>query len=288
MLLIQLLEVSQKLILNRTGSFVGWGEVENPRLARPHNGALKQRRQPSVRPVENALDRNPGRISQRDERGQVVRLGPEPVRQPAAQRRPTALSPAGVHRVNRLPVIIDARVHRPHDDDVVHHAGGVRQKLRDVGPALTVLRKLPRTAQRFGACLRRVVVLDLPRKLLPVQPIQYRLRIQQVHLTRTTLHEQRNHRRRFGLVIRLPSLQRKFLPINVRLHRRGRRLLFLKQPGKRDRRETEPGGFDKLTAGKLTGFVHRDALYCWRNSARRSSGERSSFISHSICRFSTV
>ena len=87
-------------------------EIEDPWLARANDGALIERRQPAIGPVEHSLDRQPRRIGHHHISGQLLCLGAKAIGDPASQSRPTALDAPGVHRVDRLTVVVDTGGHR--------------------------------------------------------------------------------------------------------------------------------------------------------------------------------
>jgi hypothetical protein len=124
-------------------------------------------------------------------------------------------------------VIVHTRTHRPDDENVVHDSGGVWQQLRYFRAALSMLGEFPKAAQNLGTGPTDIVVLDLAGEFLAVHSRERWLGIEQIDLTWPALHEQANYRAGFWLVIRRPRLERKMPAVNIRLHRRGFKLLLL-------------------------------------------------------------
>ena len=105
---------------------------------------------------------------------------------------------ARIQRIDRLTVIVDSGIHRSDQRDVVGDGRGVRKQFRQIHPAFAMLGKLPGTSENSSTRLGRVIVLDLTLELGPIQTIQFWLGIEQIHVTRSPLHEERDHGRRFG------------------------------------------------------------------------------------------
>ena len=144
---IELGQQVEEIRLHLTTQPFGRIEIQDPRLPWTDHRPLEQRRQPAVGPIQHALDRQTPRIGHRHVRRQLVGLGTQAERQPATQRRTAPLGPPGVHRVDRLAVVVHPGVHRPHHQHVVDNPGETRKQLRDRRAALTVLPELPRAAQ---------------------------------------------------------------------------------------------------------------------------------------------
>ena len=85
-------------------------------------------------------------------------------------------------------------VHRPHERDVVDTRAQMRQQIRQLHPALAVAAKRSRTAHQLGALLLDERKLDLIQNRLghrlAVEFVQFRLLIEEVHLTWTTFHKE--------------------------------------------------------------------------------------------------
>ena len=82
-------------------------------------------------------------------------------------------------------------VHRSHHGQLVGDGGQVRQQLRDFQAGLTVLVKFPWAAKQLARLLGAGQIgSDLVEIPLAVQLVQFRLRVQEIHLARTPLHEQ--------------------------------------------------------------------------------------------------
>ena len=87
-------------------------------------------------------------------------------------------------------MVIDARVHRADDGDVIHDACDIRQQFRDFRATRSPLAELPRAAEDFRARAADVVILHLAGEVLAIHSCQGRFGVQQVDLAGTTLHEQ--------------------------------------------------------------------------------------------------
>ncbi len=164
-----------------------------------------------------------------------------------------------MHGVNRLAVVRDPRIHRANDRNVIDHPSQVRQQLGDFRSARTLFGKLPRRAKHLGTRLSRVVVLHLAGELLPVEFVELRLGIEQVHLARPALHEHRDHRlgpRRKARRLRLQVIRRldQVRLVEQRLGIRGQQPLIAQQCGQSNRAQAKAAASKKLTAGK--GKIH--------------------------------
>lgn len=85
-------------------------------------------------------------------------------------------------------------VHRANHAQIVDDLSGVRQQLRNLGPAVTVLHELKRRAEQLLAGSIDEAIDNLAGIIGPVEFRQLRLRIEQIHVRRSAVHEQRDHR----------------------------------------------------------------------------------------------
>ena len=187
-------------------------QIENSRLAGPHHRSLIERWQIPVRPVFDTKHRQLSRIDQRHVRRQLVCFAAQPKRQPAPQHWSSGQDPATLQCSNRLPVVIDTRLGRTNQTDVVRDFTQMRQQLGEFHAALAVSAKLPRGAEDFRGSLSRIVVLHLAGIRLPVVLLQLRLGIEQIEVTRASLHPERNHGSRSRPKVGL--LRREVIPGN--------------------------------------------------------------------------
>ena len=93
-------------------------------------------------------------------------------------------------------------VHRTQHRHVIHNLGQLRQQFRDFGPALTMFLKHVRTAKQLLAGAIDKAEVHVAAIVGSTQPAQFRLRIEQIHMRGPTMHEQRDHRRRPGRMMR--------------------------------------------------------------------------------------
>src|SRR5262249_15815414 len=117
-------------------------EVEDARLALADDRPLIERWQPAVVPEIDAANGERG-VSERDERRKIARLRAEAVTNPAAERGMPSHQPAAVQRINRLPVVVDARRHRIDDGNLINNLAQVRQQFGEPDPGLPVLLEFP-------------------------------------------------------------------------------------------------------------------------------------------------
>jgi len=86
--------------------------------------------------------------------------------------------------------------------NLVGDAGKVRQQFRDFGATLAVLCQLPGLPKSF---FRRPIcetILDVALVLFSVAFGQFGLRIEEIHVRGSAMHEQRNHRGGLGRRLR--------------------------------------------------------------------------------------
>ena len=83
-----------------------------------------------------------------------------------------------------------------HADGRAGHAGGVRQHIGHPLPGLPVLREgiAPAHHHADGGCALIANLLDVARERLAVHAVQFRLRVEEIHLAWPTVHEQLDDR----------------------------------------------------------------------------------------------
>ena len=201
--LVELVEKRQVLLLERP--FEAWRriEIEDPRFLRPQHGSLIKGRHEAARPVERAVDRMSARIGQHHVRRQVLRFVSQGVDEPASHRRPAGdAGDAAVEITDRHFVAVVPGVHRADDGDVIDDAGNFGEQLRDLGAALAALFELERTAEEFFAGPVDEAEDDVAAVIGAAVLRQLGLGIEQVDVRRAAVHEERDHRVRFGGEVR--------------------------------------------------------------------------------------
>ena len=182
-------------------------QIENGLAGGTKTGALVDGRQKPGLPVLHPVDRQPGRIVEHDVGRQILILAAETISDPRPEARQTRSHPAAVGDEQRGFMSQVGRVHRPNETDPIHLGGEVRQQLRHVHSAFTVLGKPKRTPHQ---CPGRPGILDLTGNLVEIRlaviSSQFLLGIEQVHLAGTTVHEQVDHR--LGLRLKMRLLRR--------------------------------------------------------------------------------
>ena len=131
----------------------------------------------------------------RDEARQVLVLGPQPVAEPRAHRRPHIDRDSGVKLERGRGMGLVVGVHGPEQAEVVGHTRQVRHQVRDhhAGVAAGANRGDRSQRQVLVHADRDLVAVDRRADLLAVLPRDQRLGIEQVELRRTSLHEQEDH-----------------------------------------------------------------------------------------------
>ena len=110
------------------------GEVQHRLAVLLEQHAGVGRRQEAVAPGERPRHR-PAARHQHDVAGQVLRLAPQPVRDPRPGAGPARRVGPGAEEDLRRPVVELVGVHRPDQCDVVGALADVRQQLRHLQPA---------------------------------------------------------------------------------------------------------------------------------------------------------
>ena len=197
-LLVELLEEVEVAALGCRRDVRRRVEIEDSRLLRPDDRPLIQRRQPAITPVIDAEDRQPRRIAEDDVGRQVLAFASQGISQPRAEDGAAAGGPPRVEGVDRLPVVVDPRVHRADERDVVGHFRQPRHQLGQLHAALAALLELPRAGEQLGAGFRGIVILDVAGEALAAALGQLRLGIEQVEVAGPPLHEDRDHGPRLG------------------------------------------------------------------------------------------
>ena len=111
------------------------GEVQHRLAALLEQHAGMGRRQEAVAPGERPRHR-PAARHQHDVAGEVLRLAPQPVRDPRPGAGPARRVGPGAEEDLRRPMVELVGVHRPDQCDVVGALADVRQQLRHLQPAL--------------------------------------------------------------------------------------------------------------------------------------------------------
>ncbi len=129
-----------------------------------------------------------------DETGQILALGPQPVRGPGTHAGTPLLSAAGVHEVIGVGVLRKIRCHRADDRHVVDAAADIGEQIAYRNTALAVLPERPRAIEHHAD----VVELrgsDRHLDRLTMLALQTRLGVERIDLRRSAVHEQKDHAR---------------------------------------------------------------------------------------------
>lgn len=108
-------------------------------------------------------------------------------------------------------MIEDVGLHPLEDADVIGDVAMERQQLADIGPALPRLEKPPPRAQQLGIGPNErepPPARERFRNDLPIEPLQRRLRIEQLQMARPPRHEQKDDRLRLRREVARPRTQR--------------------------------------------------------------------------------
>ena len=139
--------------------------------------------------------------------GEFPRFAAQSVDQPRAECWPPRnRRNSSVHVANRNLVTIESRVHRPNDADIVGNRPNVREEFRDLCTALASVGEFPGTAQQFFTRAIHKAVFHITRVIFSGAFLQFRFGVQQVHVRRTAMHEQRDHC--IGLRLKMRIFQR--------------------------------------------------------------------------------
>ena len=168
---------------------------------------MEKGRHETTLPVVSPIDGMSARIGENQIRGEVLAFAAESIRDPTPHRRPSGHSRnTAVEVADRDLMPVVSRVHRPNHADVIDDRSGVRQKFAHIGAAFAVLRELPRRAKQFLTGSIGEAEDDLTAVVLAVVFGQLGLRVEQVHVSRTAVHEHRDHRRRLRREVRCARL----------------------------------------------------------------------------------
>lgn len=157
--------------------------------------------------------------------------------------------------VDRLAVIVHARVHGTDERDVIDDVGEVRQQLADIHAALAVLLELPRAAHALAAGAGGIVVFHFAWEILAVVLGEFGLGIKQIHVARPALHEHGDHGLGLPKAMRHLGLQIKMARAD--LLRAGEEVLVSQQRGQSDTADAVGGAVKN-------GAAREHDLSTWR------------------------
>ena len=161
-------------------------------------GSLVDRRQPAAGPDHLSGRVVPLGTPQHDVAGQVIPFGTQSVADPRPHRRSPGKGLPCLEHVDRKRVVVVPGVHRADQADVVGDRGGMWNQLAQPHPALPCLVKRIRRFQQ-DVVVVQLEGLDLLAGDLAVLAGQFRLLVEEVHLGRTPVLEQLDHRTGPGL-----------------------------------------------------------------------------------------
>ncbi len=190
---VQILQGVERLPPQLRVHAVGVGDEQHGVGAAPELDALVDTREEARTPARLAAVGVVLAGNQHDERGEVLAVGSESVREPRPHARAANHLVPGVHEDLRRRVIELRRLHRLHDGDVVGDGGQVRQEVGDLLARLAVPAEVEWRAEDLGCALDEGEALaldDLGRNVLPVVLAQGGLVIEEVELRRRARHEQ--------------------------------------------------------------------------------------------------
>ena len=169
--------------------------MKNRTLSCPHRRSLERRREKSAAPGGRAAFHSIARIRQHDERGHVAVLGAESVRRPAPQTRLAHQNAAGIHLVDRLRMIDAVAVAASQHAKFVGMFRGVREKVADLKTGFAAWSKRSDRAEQRIFChiSPRHNRTETVGQRRPRKSHEFRLRIQQVDVRGTSMHEQPDH-----------------------------------------------------------------------------------------------
>jgi hypothetical protein len=150
-----------------------------------------------------------------DERGEALRLAADTVGDPRPHAGPAELGRAGVQKHLGRAVIEHVGLHPLEDADVIGDVAMERQQLADVRPGLARLEEAPPRAEQLGVGPNEREAPPARERFghgLPVQPLQRRLRIEQLQMARAARHEEKDDRFRLGGEVARPRPQRIGIP----------------------------------------------------------------------------
>ena len=234
--LIQFLQVRKLAALLFVRYPVRCFQVQNRSVALAELCTLETGRQEPGTPNLGAADRLLI-IQENDERRQIPVGAAQAIGEPRAHRRPSRQNVARVHLRNGANVIQSVGPAGADDSQIVHVLRNIRIPIGNPKPALPML------FERSLRCHQRIVRRAHRRNhfaegrghRLPVQFLQLRLRIEQIDVAWSALHEEPNDGLRLRRMVRL--LRRH------RVHRggSGKRAVLVKQVRQRDTRQAAAG-----------------------------------------------
>ena len=189
-------------------------EIGDARFVGAHCSALVDGREPALSPVRNTKNGKTSRIFERHVSREVICFGAERVCDPASKGGSSCKDVTRLHRVDALAVVTNTRLHAAQQGYLIDDLREVGKQLADGDTALTVLLELPGTREKFGARVAGIVVLDIADKVLAVAFVEFWLRIKEIDLAWTALHEHGDHRLglrldcgRLGDIVEMPLLE---------------------------------------------------------------------------------
>src|SRR5262245_3963997 len=188
------------------GCFLSRLDIRNGMLAAPEQGSLVRGGEEAAAKQIEAARRNQAALEHREAR-QVITLTPQAVVNPTAHTRPALKSRAGMHEVVRSRVLRMVRNHGSDYDHVIDTRGDVGKKLADIRSALAIFLEFVGRGENLVADIE-----DgrgrLERYRLPALLFETWLWIKRVDLRGSSIHEQKDDRFRFRLVVRRSRRQR--------------------------------------------------------------------------------
>ena len=142
------------------------------------------------RPIRRPADRPSALIQHHHVARQILIHRPQPVIEPRAERRMPLDDPPAVHLKHRRAVGEAVGIQRFDDRDLVHLRREMGQR---VGAPLAGLAVLPKSALRpeqLAGLNRTSALLEI--RCLTVPPLQFGFVVEQVHLRRTAVHEEKD------------------------------------------------------------------------------------------------
>src|SRR5262249_14311774 len=119
MLAVQHIQIVEESLLRFAFHRKGRIEIQDARFLWPNHRALKEGRQPAALPMIGAAYGQIRWIRQRYERRQILGDRPQAIEQPRPKHRMTADHATIGEGIDRLAMIVDARVHRAYDHYVI-------------------------------------------------------------------------------------------------------------------------------------------------------------------------
>ena len=170
------------------------------RTLRSDSGALIQGREPTRLPVQYVVDGKPFRVIEHDVSGQVFVLAAQCIRDPGPQGRTARQHASRLHDEDaRLMVEVGGK-HGPDQGDVIDLPGQMRHNLGNLDSGFPVLGEAKRRRHQSPGLVGELdIVGQIPAGRPATVLFQHGLRIKQINLAGTTIHEQMD----YGLCLRL-------------------------------------------------------------------------------------